>query len=179
MKTYVYFLFLSLAFFSCKDKEVDLLPIDILTGGSTKDWYIETFQINDDFFEPEDLFMTNEITFEKRYKEDKSYEGTYYVWHSLQGESQNLTFKVQKFTKEELHLHEVFQDETTNPTPSVWKVNMVSNDNIILSQRTVDERKTIEVNGEEVPNPTFGQATTQTITLVHVELGDIDIDIDL
>lgn len=180
MKTYVYFLFLSLALFSCKNKEVDLLPIDILTGGTTKDWIIESYRINDDELPPEDLAMTNEITFEKRFNPDNSYDGTYYIWHSLQGESANYVSKVLKFTSEELHLHDVFEDGNVNPTPSIWKVQIIDHDNIILSQRTVDERQTVtDGNGQEIPNPTYGQVTTHTLTLVSIDGIDLDFDIEL
>jgi hypothetical protein len=179
MKTSVYVLFLSLAFLSC-EKKVDLLPIDILTGGTSKDWIIESYRINDDELPPEDLAMSNDITFEKRFKPDNSYDGTYYIWHSLQGESSNYVSQVKKFTEDELHLHDVFADGSVNPTPSIWKVKIVNHDNIILSQRLEDERQTIDDgSGQQIPNPTYGMVTTHTLTLVSIDGEDLDIEINL
>lgn len=54
-KTGLLFILSAITLFSCSDKEVDLSPVDILTGGREKTWKVAEF-----FFSGQDAVLTQE-----------------------------------------------------------------------------------------------------------------------
>ncbi|ADQ17283.1 hypothetical protein Lbys_1575 [Leadbetterella byssophila DSM 17132] len=173
MKPVLYTLLTLLFVTSCKDKEVDLLPIDMLTGGTSKTWNMVAFSIDGEPFLASDLGMTDLITFEKRFSDEnnlKVYQGTFYVWRSLDGGSNDFIKAITKFDNYTLHLNDVNPDGSIAPTPEVWNVEIKNKTNIILKNETINSEEFIkDENGQFVPNPFYGQKTSRILELIYQE----------
>lgn len=81
-KTGLIFILSAITLFSCSEKEVDLSPVDILTGGREKEWKVAEF-----FFSGEDAVQTQECysddtaTFSKGNPLDSLNKESYYTYH--------------------------------------------------------------------------------------------------
>jgi hypothetical protein len=80
-KTGLLFILSALTLFSCSEKEVKLTPMDILTGGKTKEWKItEHFFSGVDNYQEYDCYKLHTAVFSKGNPTDSAYLGPVYTW---------------------------------------------------------------------------------------------------
>lgn len=142
MRPVLLFILLGFIMSACEKKEVDLMPVDILTGGNSRTWEIIAFEVDGESVLDADPCLSNQMIFYKNgmNEVDPGYNGAYYVRPSVCPEIPSIYMRVDMMADNTIS----FRAANDSLYYDFWDILNISATDITLHQITVNMNSGLE-----------------------------------